>query len=71
MVTTTGDEVVYIMLLCDEATYWIDTCERQSALLAACGCDRKIQIFDRREQKIAKIISGNLFSSELDAWIRN
>ncbi len=50
-------------------TYWIDVCQSNANLLASCGTDRIIRIFDKRESKIVKtfedIHSGKEFNSIL------
>ena len=37
-------------------TLWIDVCPTNANLLASCGYDHSIKIFDRRESKIIKTI---------------
>ena len=45
-------------------TYWIDVCPTDSKLLASCGDDGRIMIFDKRESKIVKTI-GDIHSSKI------
>ena len=37
---------------------WIDVCKSDGNLLASCGSDDSIKIFDRRESRIIKAFEG-------------
>lgn len=51
----------------DRETYWIDTCQSDSNLLASCGQNKALMIFDKREAKIVKafedVHSGQIFQN--------
>ena len=46
-------------------TYWIDICQRDGNMLATCGYDKYVRIFDKRESRIVRtfydIHEGNIF----------
>jgi hypothetical protein len=39
---------------CSDTTIWIDVCQANGNLLASCGQDEQIKVFDRRESRIVK-----------------
>ena len=49
-------------------TFWIDICQNNGNLLAACGMDMEIKIFDKRESKIIKTFVGAHSSNNLDLF---
>lgn len=50
-------------------TFWIDCCPTNGNLLAACGRDLDIKIYDRRESKIVKTFAELYRSNDLTGLI--
>lgn len=41
-------------MYCSVSTYWIDVCPSNGNLLASCGQEKKVKVFDKRESGIVK-----------------
>ena len=39
-------------------SHWIDVCQNNGNLLASCGLDEDVKIFDKRESKIVQTFNG-------------